>query len=93
MRVKQSQVVDTVGRGFDRLGTGGGEERQYQLYYTKTKSELTVANQVPEVAAAYIRDFGCKQVQGNKISKALDEAHAQVCEEPAVQIEVGQGSE
>ena len=47
----------------------------------------------PEVAAAYVRDFGCKQVQGNKVSKALDEAHAQVCEEPAVQIEVGQGSE
>ena len=47
----------------------------------------------PEVSTADVRDLGCKQVQRHKVGEALDVAHAQVCEEAAVQVEAGQASQ
>lgn len=47
-------------------------------------------NGVPNVSASYVRDLGCEQVQGYEVGEALDVAHAQVCEEATVQVEVGQ---
>lgn len=47
----------------------------------------------PEVATANVRDLGCKEVQSYQISKALDVAHAHICEEAGIQVELSEAGE
>lgn len=47
----------------------------------------------PEVATANVRNLGSKEVQGYQVSKALDVAHAHICEEAAIQVELGEAGE
>lgn len=44
----------------------------------------------PEVATADVRDLGSKEVQDYQVGEPLQVAHAQVCEEAAVQVQAGE---
>ncbi len=58
-----------------------------RLCNKQSTSQLRTFWHLPDVATANVRDLGSKQVQEHEVGEAFEVAHAQVCEEAAVQIE------